>query len=103
MQWYPLGEGAGDVALVLTVAGGEDLGRVRLGEQEVDDVQETLEVAVIPVIADGDEGDRDTGGNAAGVLDIEVLDSGPFVSTIDSGAYGSTYSLDTGLAARLGV
>ena len=73
MQWYPLGEGAGDVALVLTVAGGENLRGAGLVEERVDDVQEALEVTVRVVLADGDEGDGDTGRDADSVLDVKAL------------------------------
>ena len=70
---YVLGERAGNVTLVLTVAGGQDLRRVRLAKEEVDDVQEALEVTILEVVADRDESGRDTGGNTDSVLNVKVL------------------------------
>ena len=69
-----LGEAAGEVGLVEAVAGGEDLGAggSRLGDEEVDDVEETV-YAVRVVLADGDKGRGNLGGDADGVLDVEVL------------------------------
>ena len=67
------GEGLRHVGLVLAVRGGHDLGDVVLVRKEVDDVQEASEIAVLEGLADGDEEDGDAGGNADGVLDVEVL------------------------------
>ena len=49
------------------------MGRVGLGEEEVDDVEEAAQRAVVELLADGDEGHRDARGDADGVLDVEVL------------------------------
>ena len=53
------------------------MGRVGLGEEEVDDVEEALEVSVLEVVTDRDEGSGHTRSDTDGVLDIEVgLDTG---------------------------
>ena len=61
-----------DGVLVLAVRGRHDLGGSILAEDEVDDVEEARKVAVLVLVTDGDEDRRDTGGNADGVLDVEV-------------------------------
>ena len=68
-----LGKRTRDITLVLTIAGSQNLRRVRLVQQEVDDVKEALKVAVLVVVADGDESNRHAGSDADGVLNIEVL------------------------------
>ena len=70
---YVLGERAGNITLVLTVAGGQDLRRVRLAKEEVDDIQKALKVTILEVVADRDESGRDTGGNTDSVLNVKVL------------------------------
>jgi hypothetical protein len=62
------------VGFILAVRGGHDLGNGVLVREEVDNIEEALEVAVLEVLANRNEKDRDTGGDADGVLDVEVLD-----------------------------
>ncbi len=68
-----LGKLGGDRVLILAVAGREHLRGRALIEEEVDDVEEALEVAVLEVVANGDEDGRDGRGEADGVLDVQVL------------------------------
>ena len=57
----------------MTIAGSQDLRRVRLAKEEVDDVQEALEITVLEVVSNGDEGGWHTRGDTDGVLDVEAL------------------------------
>lgn len=67
-----LSDGAGKTGLVSAVAGSQNLRRVRLSEQVVDDVEESAETVVV-IRANRDEGRRDASGKTDGVLNIEVL------------------------------
>lgn len=67
-----LGKTAGDRVLVLAVRGREDVRWVGLAEQEVDDVEEPAERAVLRVLADGDERRRDAARHANRVLNIQI-------------------------------
>lgn len=67
------GESLGHVGLVLAVGRGHDLGHAVLIRKEVHDVEEASEVAILEVLADRDEKHGDAGGDANGVLDVEVL------------------------------
>lgn len=67
-----LGKTAGDGVLVLAVRGREDVRRAGLAEQEVDDIEEPAERAVLRVLADGDERRRDAARHANRVLNIQV-------------------------------
>lgn len=67
-----LGKTARDGVLVLAVRGREDVWRVRLAEQEVDDIEEAAKRAVLRVLADGDERRRDAARHANRVLNIQV-------------------------------
>ena len=64
---------ARDIALIIAVARGQDMGRVRLVKQEVNDVEEALQVAVLEVIADRNEGHGNARGNTNSVLNVEIL------------------------------
>lgn len=70
-----LSHGTGDGVLVLSVRGGQDLrtGCSSLFLDEVDDIEETTEIAILSVLADGDESDGNTSSKTDGVLNIEVL------------------------------
>ena len=63
----------GDRVFVLAVRGRHDAGRSVLVKQVVHDVEEALEVAVLEVVADGDEDGGDAGGDPDGVLDVQTL------------------------------
>lgn len=66
----------GDRALIRAVASSQDLrGRV-LVEEIVDNVQESLELSILVVVSDGDEGDRNVSSKTDRVLNIEVLEAG---------------------------
>lgn len=62
-----------EAVLVETERGREDKGRVVLLEEEVDDVEETTQVAVLVVVPNGNERRGNVGGNADSVLDIQRL------------------------------
>ena len=66
-------QGARNIRFVLAITGRENLWRITLVQQKVDDVEEALEIAVLEIITDGDEGGRDAGGETNGVLNIEIL------------------------------
>ena len=69
-----LGKGARNGVLVLSVTGGQDLRGSAFAQKEVDDVQEALESTIVEVFADRDEESRDFGGNAHGILYVEILE-----------------------------
>jgi hypothetical protein len=58
--------------LVLAVRSRQDVGDRVLLRDEVDGVEEALEATVLVVVADGEEVDRDAGGDADSVLHVEV-------------------------------
>ena len=68
-----LGERTGDIALVVTVASGQDVGRVALAKQEVDDIQEAFEITILEAVTDGDEGGGNARSDPDSILDIEIL------------------------------
>lgn len=59
---------------VVSVAGGENLRRVVEGEQVVDLVKVSVQIAVGPIDADHDVLDRNVGRNANTVLNIQFLE-----------------------------
>ncbi len=70
---FVLGQCAGDGVFALSVAGGEDLWGCTLTTQEVDDVQKSLKIAVLVLVANGDEGSRHARRNTDRVLYVKVL------------------------------
>lgn len=85
----------------MAVGGGQDLGRSVLGQQEVDDVQEALEVAILEVVADGDEDCGHSGSNPDGVLNVEILMMKSVqLSVLES---SSNYGFDTSVFRGLRV
>lgn len=100
-----LGHGTGDGVLVLSVRGGQDL-RTRSSSfalDEVDDIEETTEIAILGVLADRDESDRDTSSDTNGVLNIEVLKGTSLKSIRDQTRDRNTHGFNTGIVPSLGV
>ena len=62
-----------DQVLIRVVAGGQDLRRIRFGQEGVDDVEEALKVSILEIIPDGDESYGNSGRDTDSILNIEVL------------------------------
>ena len=103
LRGHVLRKVTGDRVLVLAVTGGHDVRRRVLVEEEVHNVEKALEVAILEVLADGDEVNGNASGETDSVLDIEVLrqyDISFFLRRMTS---STTHSLNTSLAAALRV
>ena len=72
---YSRSQRLGNRALIRAVASGQDLRRRVLVEEVIDDVQESLELSILVIISNGDEGDGDVSGETNRVLNVEVLEA----------------------------
>ncbi len=71
-------------------------------EEEVDDVEETAEVAVLVVVPNGNKRRRNVGRNTNGVLDIQRLISQAGKMTVNVKLTLVTYSFYSPLRVRVG-
>lgn len=66
------GKGLRQVAFVLAVGRRHHLGNIVFVSEEVDDVEEAAEIAVLGIFADGNECHRNTCCNTHGVLNVKL-------------------------------
>lgn len=66
-----------EIRLIIAVTCSQDLGTVRVGNEEVDDVKETRDAIQI-VFSDGNESNWNTGGDPDSILGVQVLETAVF-------------------------